>query len=191
MLGKALSLFGGGKLTSIEQNPAWCLEQWRYVQNLENVDAQIIEAQPLLTWGVTGLYFSFKEAAHTIAERKPFDLVLVDSPQYFFGRDGAIPLIYLHLAPNALIILDDARRYNEQWSIYRWIHSYPGLKLVYYDPHFGGKGLAVLQLTRQGIPKLSVLGLITNIRQMIYILFQDSKLKNLRAKELARQEEVK
>jgi predicted O-methyltransferase YrrM len=41
VLATALSAAGGGKLTSVEQNPQWCIEKWAIVKQKENVDCHI------------------------------------------------------------------------------------------------------------------------------------------------------
>jgi hypothetical protein len=70
--------------------------------------------------------------------------VLVDAPQWYVGRDGALPLILHSLAPGALIVVDDAGRNQEQWAIRRWLQTYAGLSLVCYQKEFGTYGVAVL-----------------------------------------------
>jgi hypothetical protein len=53
----ALAHYGGGELTSIEQNPAWCQAQWQVVTAQAGVDAQMLVAQPQLTLGAVGSAF--------------------------------------------------------------------------------------------------------------------------------------
>jgi predicted O-methyltransferase YrrM len=164
VLATALSVAGGGKLTSVEQNPQWCIEKWALVKQKENVDSHMIVAQPRLSIGKIGVYYAFKDAREAIAERGPYDMVVIDSPQYFYGRDGAIPIVYNHLVPNARIILDDAGRGGERWAIFRWLKTYPGLSLDLYDDKFGGKGLAVLRFREGRKPSVSAISVATSIK---------------------------
>lgn len=164
VLANSLSVSGGGKLTSIEQNPVWCTETWKLVNDKENVDSFMIVAQPKLSLGISGVYFCFKDCLEDIAYRGLYDLVLIDAPQYFFGRDGAVPIIYNYLAPNALIVMDDAERYNDRWTLFRWLRSYPGLKLVYYNPTFTKKGLAILRFQSRKSPRFSLVHWMTSLQ---------------------------
>jgi len=164
VLATALSVAGGGKLTSVEQNPQWCIEKWAIVKQKENVDSHMITAQPKLSIGKIGVYYAFKDAIEVISERGPYDMVVIDGPQFCYGRDGAIPIIYNHLAPNARIILDDARRGSERWAIFRWLKTYPGLSLDLYDDEFGAKGLAVLSFREARRPVVSAICVATSIK---------------------------
>ena len=144
VLATALSTQGGGKLTSVEQDPRWCQERWERVAQIENVDAEMIVAKPQLTFGRFGVYYAFKQAGRAIAGRGPYDFVVVDAPQYFYGRDGALPLVCQSCSVEAWIVLDDAARPGERRTLFRWLRTYPGVTLEFYDPGFGDKGLAVL-----------------------------------------------
>ncbi|MGF1568005.1 MAG: class I SAM-dependent methyltransferase [Nodosilinea sp.] len=182
VLATALALAGGGKLTAIEQNPRWCADQWAFVQQQPQVESHMVEGQPQLGWGRLGLYFSFKQAAKTLATRGPFDLVVVDAPQYFFGRDGALPLVYRYLTPTAWIILDDAGREAERWAMARWLSTYPGLKLVYDHPDFGEKGLAVLRCQGRLQPRWSPWAFVSGAKHTVATL-RDPALSRLRAEQ--------
>lgn len=152
----ALAEIGGGSLTSVEQQPEWCADQWHVVESRREVDPLLIHAQPQLSSGRGGVYYAFKQAESAIAQRAPYDLMLVDAPQYFYGRDGALHLAHPYLAEGAFIILDDARRSAERWSMRRWLRTYPGLTLRLYDRGLGGRGVAVLQATGPLKPRLDV-----------------------------------
>ena len=141
----ALAQRGGGRLTSVEQDPAWCEGDWSSVRRLRSVDAQLIEADLHLTLDRRGVYFRLEGANAALARRAPFDLVLIDAPQYFFGRDGALHVGWEHLAPGALILLDDAARSGERRTLRRWLATYPGLELVHVDPTLGSNGMALLR----------------------------------------------
>ena len=146
VIARTLELQGGGRLTSIEQNPKWCAEPWAEVKRTRDVDAEMIVAQPRPMLTRFGPVYGFAAAARSIAARGPFDFVLVDAPQAYFGRDGALPLVRPHLSDGALIVLDDAGREMERWTLFRWLRSYPAsLRLVSFDAAFGERGVAILQ----------------------------------------------
>ena len=74
----------------------------------------------------------------------PFDFVLVDAPQSWVGRAGALHVAHAHLAPGAVIVVDDAGREGERNLIAGWLRAYPGLRLAAFDPEYGRLGVAVL-----------------------------------------------
>jgi len=145
VLAQALSHAGGGRLTSIEQYPDWCAEAWGKVEQTASIEARLLTAEPELRITRQGFYYLYARAAREVAARAPYNLVLVDAPPFFYGRTGALPLILPHLSPGALIILDDAGRLAEQWTLYTWLSTYPSLRLALYDPGFAKKGVAVLR----------------------------------------------
>ena len=170
---RSLSMIGGGALTSLEQNPQWCLESWQDVLSITEVDAEMITTVPHFTFGMTGLQFAFMAQRQAITARGPYDLVFIDSPQYFFGRAGAMMLIYPLLKPGALILLDDSARLGEQRAIYQWLNSYPGLQPIYFNADFGlKKGLTILQMGEPQPPRLSIASLLTNLQQLNYLFLQ-------------------
>lgn len=162
VLAAALAQAGGGKLTSIEEDPTWCAERWDGVQRTAVLDAELIASRPEPAFGSAGPSYTYRSAASRIDARGPYDLVLIDAPQYYYGRDGALHLSYMHLPVGAFIVLDDARRSGEWWSIRRWLRTYRGLELRLYDPAFGGKGIAILQVARPLRPHLDALAIVSS-----------------------------
>jgi len=162
VLARALSSIGGGTLTSVEQWPEWCKEPWARVEQTPNVDARLVAAQPRLALSRVGLTYAFRSARAAIASRRPYDLVVVDAPPRFYGRDGALPLSYAHLVPGAWVVLDDARRAAEQWTLFRWLRTYPGLRLMHFDAAFGGRGLAVLRYTGERTQRVDPWSVLTS-----------------------------
>jgi predicted O-methyltransferase YrrM len=152
----ALKSVNGGKLTSIEQNPIWCADKWDIIKEIKNVDSRLIKSKPQKSWGKLGLVHEFSDAKEAISERDKYDLVIVDAPQKFLGREGAIPLIYELLKPGALIIIDDAQRVGEKWAIWQWLKAYPGLKMRYLENNTGEKGVAILEYVDHVVPKFSL-----------------------------------
>ena len=110
-----------------------------------------------------GLFYGYTIVKESIARRAPYDLVIIDAPQYYYGRDGCLPLIYNHLAENALIVLDDAGRSGEKWSIFRWLETFPSLKLRYHDSGFPYDGIAILEHVGRPSIKISLTGLVTSL----------------------------
>ena len=162
-LATALSICSGGQLTSVEQNPEWCRPLWREVEQISNVDAELVGSGLGLRLGMAGLHYWFKHADSVLARRGPYDLVVVDAPQGIYSRDGALHMARRHLSPNALIVLDDAGRNGEQWTLYRWLQTYPGLELTFFDPAFGGRGVAVLRTGGRLKSRLAIMAALGSI----------------------------
>jgi predicted O-methyltransferase YrrM len=160
---RALARAGGGRLTSVEQSPEWCREAWEEVEAAPGVRAQLIVALPELRVCREGVYHVYARAAAPLAAHGPYDFVLVDAPQWYYGRDGALPLVYDMLAPGALIVVDDAGRPQERWAIYRWLQTYPGLELLAYDAGFGRNGVAVLRHTGDKARKFALASWMSSV----------------------------
>ena len=113
-------------------------------------------------------------ASYRIPERanlkKGIDLVFVDGPQYFFGREGGLDDIYYKLKVGCLIVLDDADRYTELCVIYKWLKVYKGLELIYLNKKFGDKGFAILKVNKPLTRRFSIdafsLGLMQGIKRV-------------------------
>lgn len=162
IIARALAAVGGGRLTSIESAPEWCTEPWARITELDSVDARLIESLPKLRMTFTGPAFCFASAKRSLASRGPFDLVFIDAPQHFFGRDGAMSLVHPWLLPGALLVVDDAGREAERYAIARWLRTFPSLELMLLDESFGGRGVAVLRHTTPGEPRVNLWSWITS-----------------------------
>ena len=167
VLATSLSRSSGGRLTSVEQNLRWCRDQWRRVSDLVNVDSRIVESKPRLSLSAVGICYSFRDAADIVASRGPYDLVLVDAPQGFYGRDGALQMASRHLASGALVVLDDAGRSGERWALFRSLATTRGYKLLFYDEKFGGRGCAILRWCSDRRIRPSLLAVSTSAVQAV------------------------
>lgn len=134
----------GGMLTSLERSPEWCTAQWAAIGQLQSIDARLVPSGLVFRSFRGGAAWCYERAPATLAERGPFDLVLVDAPQSWIGRGGAVHSSLGHLAKGALIVVDDAGREGERNLVGGWLRAYPGLRLAAFDPGFGRLGVAVL-----------------------------------------------
>jgi hypothetical protein len=107
----------------------------------------------------------YATAQRTVAARGPYDLVFVDAPQRYYGRDGVLPLVAGSLCPGALLVLDDAGRDGERSAIQRWLRTYAGLELVVFDPRFGRYGVAILRANQRLTSRCSVRSWISGAAQ--------------------------
>ncbi len=145
LLGRALERAGGGRLTSVEHKPEHSVDAWGEVERLRNVDARLVASPLGLRLGGLRPMWVYTRAADALAARAPYDLVLIDAPPRRYRRDGPMHMARPHLAPGALVVLDDAARPEERASVEGWLDRYAELELVLHDVDFGGKGVAVLR----------------------------------------------
>jgi predicted O-methyltransferase YrrM len=143
----ALTKQVNGRLTSIETDPAWCQKLWDANGITNSVDATMLHANLRLSLGQFGAFYAY-DSRGPIAARQPFDLVFIDAPQWYFGREGCLHSCFDLLRVGAVIIVDDADRSGERAAIARWLRQFSGLRLVAFTPQYGKGGVAVLQVTK-------------------------------------------
>ena len=161
VLAAALAENGGGRLTSVEQNPQWCEDAWTHVRATPGVDAELVVSDIHVTVDRRGVYYAYDQAA-AVRQRGPFDLVFVDAPWRGYGRDGALHAVRDALAPDCVVVLDDAQRVGEQRVLRRWLLAYPELELVANDASVG-RGLGVLSLSGERSGERSVIDRVVRI----------------------------
>jgi len=145
ILARALAANGGRRITSIDHEARFSRTAWEAIEKLPGVDARRVEAPlrwSLERWGVQRVYAG---CAEVIAARGPHDFLLIDGPQWWYGREATLHLAVPSLAPGALIVLDDAGRHGERAILARWLATYPGLRWVADAPGFPRMGVAVLR----------------------------------------------
>lgn len=144
VLATALAATGGGMLTSIETDPAWCRDRWSAVE-ATGADAVLVPATLRFAISSFGAYFAQPAAMAAVRERGPFDLVIIDAPDGRHGRTGTLHQVAPWLARGALVVVDDAARPLIQGMLTGWLRIYRGLTLLGQDVSFGGRGVAVLR----------------------------------------------
>jgi predicted O-methyltransferase YrrM len=162
VLARALQRGGcGGRLTSVEHQPEHSKDAWQQVSAL-GVDACLAVSRLRLRLTTPGLLYMYTDAGPALADRAPYDLVLVDAPPGQLGRDAPLYQAYPHLAEGAIIVLDDARRPQERTAVRRWLAAFPGLRLVALDADYG-RGTAVLVHTGDKRRRLSARNLLGSL----------------------------
>lgn len=133
------------KLISVEQNADWFKVPEPLTNLFSKFSIPLVIAPVSFKIGYLGIY-----AQYELKDEKEvpdgIELQVVDGPQFYFGREGALDFTWKKLIPGALILMDDAERYGEQCVIYKWLQVYQGLELVYFNEKFGDKGLAILRV---------------------------------------------
>ena len=143
ILATSLARAGGGRLTSVEHQPEFSRDYWTLVQGMHSVDSRLIVTELRMTLSRHGLMYGYPGASRQIAERAPYDLLIVDAPPGEYGRDAPVYDAYSLLADGAIVVLDDAARNAERTAVRRWLETFPGLRLALLDTT-SERGTAVL-----------------------------------------------
>jgi predicted O-methyltransferase YrrM len=120
----------GGRLLSIEGEEAYAeiVRDSIREHGLEStVDLHVAPLADVIVDGETWRWYG-DVPGRTAA---PIEFLLVDGPAKATGplaRYPALPVLRPHLAPDALIALDDARRPDEREIVRRWLATTPGLE---------------------------------------------------------------
>lgn len=156
IVAQALSGLGGGRLTAVEDDPAWGVDQWSPVAAMPGVDARLIGSPLFFRLGFGAPHHAYGVgAAAAVASRAPYSLVLVDPPHGHVGRDGTLHLAMPHLAPGALIVV-----HEEGDTIERWMDTYPGLGILHVDRVLGN-GVVIIGYTGNPARQLSWRAILT------------------------------
>jgi predicted O-methyltransferase YrrM len=122
----ALRANGTGRVVALEHEPHFAEATRRMLRERGLADwAEVVDA-PLVDVRLgDGIWHWYDTNAVPEGE---FDLLVVDGPPGKTGpqaRYPALPLLRDHLAPGALIVLDDANRTEEQATAERWGAEFP------------------------------------------------------------------
>jgi predicted O-methyltransferase YrrM len=134
-LGYAVERFGGAKVVALEHEERFAGAS-RDLIAAHGLDS-IVEVRhaPLTDWQG----FPWYDTA-ALADLSDAGLVFVDGPPQQTGRHArypAIPVLLPHCAPDALIVLDDTVRPDEQEIAERWLREFPELSAETYPAEKG------------------------------------------------------
>ncbi|GAA1684094.1 hypothetical protein GCM10009830_34230 [Glycomyces endophyticus] len=138
ILAYALKANGAGRVTALEHQPEFAeatrrlladhgLTEWAQV-----LDAPLTEVK---AGGATALWYDYSGLPH-----EPVDLVFVDGPPQDIGPEArfpAVPVLFDRLAPDAVIVLDDAHRREERIIGERWSEEFPGFTVEKHRHDYG------------------------------------------------------
>lgn len=93
-------------------------------------------------WYHGKLLFFYDMTPHIRTQLGTLDLVLVDGPPGYWGREAAAYAVYPYLKPGALMLLDDANRIGAQGEIGEWSKLYgPTVEFASLAPFDRGLGV--------------------------------------------------
>ncbi|REG91524.1 class I SAM-dependent methyltransferase [Algoriphagus antarcticus] len=133
------------KVISFEEDPKWFKIPETIKSLIDLEDINIVDSKVKFKFGLFGVY-AFYQATKKFKFKDTIDLVFIDGPQFFYGREGGLDYIFKFLKEGSLIVMDDAGRYIDQCVIFKWLKVYKGLELVYFNEKYGDKGLAILKV---------------------------------------------
>jgi predicted O-methyltransferase YrrM len=142
VLATALSACGGGRLTSIEHQPAYARAAWERTTRVRAVDARLIEARLSLRLSKHGLLHEYVGITQALRARAPFDFMFIDAPPGHLGRDTALFTAAPYAASGCVVLLDDAARQWEKTAAHRWMRALP-IETV-FESDTVGRGVIVL-----------------------------------------------
>lgn len=157
------------EIVSIEENKDWFSIPKEVEPLVDSQRVNFVLGKLRWVFGLFGIHARY-ELRDEALKLDGVQLVFIDGPQYFYGREGGLDHIYSILEVGCLIILDDANRYTEKCVIYKWLKVYKGLELIYLNDSFGDKGLAVLKVVQPLEKRFSIsafsLGMLQGIKRL-------------------------
>lgn len=153
VLAGALQASGGGRLTSIEHQPQFAEPAFQQMGQYPSVDARMFHAALTLRFSRHGLLHSYTGIGDALRGRGPFDMVFIDAPPGYLGRESTLLAAAPFLSQSAIAVLDDAARPGEKTAVRRWERSLGVNRL--YESDSVGRGIVVLELPHPGVPAFS------------------------------------
>ncbi len=141
-----LEKWGKGKIVSIDHDSDFAALT-RHSIELHELKGVDVIVTPLVKQSVKGDSYAWYDVSKVTYPAK-IDMLLVDGPPEQtnpLARYPALPLLWDHLADDALILMDDADRPHEREIIRRWTTEYP-VSVVQMASSL--KGFAVLQVRK-------------------------------------------
>lgn len=150
VLGYALERAGGGRLLSLDHDDAYAEKTRQHLRRHGLDERAAVLHAPLVRQTIGGRerpWYRLPEAElDAFAAEGGIDLLVVDGPPRESDAEArypALPLLLDRLAPEAVLVLDDAHRPEEQAALARWQAEVPGLTVEVMD---SAKGVAVARL---------------------------------------------
>jgi predicted O-methyltransferase YrrM len=141
-----LEKWGNGKIVSIDHDGDFGELTRQSIELHEHKNVDVI-VTPLVKHVVKDDSYTWYDVSNVTYPSK-IDILLVDGPPEQtnpLARYPALPLLWDHLADDALILMDDADRTHERKIIRRWTTEYP-VSVVQMASSL--KGFAVLQVRK-------------------------------------------
>lgn len=154
VIGRCLRSLGGGRLISLEHDPAYARRTSELVRLHVLEDVVTVVTAPLEAREADGRAAAWYGPQYEPRLTEPIDVLLVDGPPGAGGpraRYPAIPILKPRLAPECWILMDDGDRRDERAIAHAW-SSELGATLSYLE---GGRGGWLLHRPLANAPQAS------------------------------------
>jgi predicted O-methyltransferase YrrM len=147
----ALEQTGRGRLVALDHLEAYAEQSARQVAAHGLQDQAVVQHAPLRSQqydGPSWKWYDPDPLDEALDPKAPIDLLVIDGPPREtqpMARYPALPAFFDRLSEDAVVVLDDARRADEQRILKRWQERYPSLDLKMRP---SPKGTAVLYRKR-------------------------------------------
>ena len=166
-------------IISIEEKIDWFKVPENLTSLIDVENFNLVESKLLFKLGYFGIYAKY-QSSDLQKINSNIDIVFIDGPQRYYGREGDLDHIYSLLNEGALIILDDAERYLESCLLYKWLKVYKGLELIHFNKFLGEKGVAILRVNKKLKRRFSIaafsLGFFQGTKRLINTSINKSRL---------------
>jgi predicted O-methyltransferase YrrM len=145
--GYALERIGAGRILSLDDGAEFAqTTRSRLDQHGVSAFAQVVHA-PLVPLVLDGLPYQWYDPAAVASATAPdasIDLLIVDGPPQYgnphpLARYPALPVLWDRLSDQALILMDDTDRADEQQIAQRWLDKFPIRLIEMFDTEKGAK----------------------------------------------------
>lgn len=127
--GYALRQNGGGRIVSLDHSDDWLQATGTHIERHGVGDYVELRHAPLQAVDVRGRSALWYDTRQT-ADLRDIDILVVDGPPGStqpMARYPALPLLFDRLSPDAVILVDDANRDDEQRMVKQWLTLFDGL----------------------------------------------------------------
>lgn len=128
LLGRAVRKLGEGRVMALEHDEEFANQTRRLIASHGLTEWVDVVSSPLIEHTVAGSTYHWYDTTALTELTDPIDVLLVDGPPTTTGplaRLPALPLLRNSLAKDAVVILDDTARPDEQEVVIRWQAIYP------------------------------------------------------------------
>jgi predicted O-methyltransferase YrrM len=122
---------GVGRVVSLESDPTFAKVTTHNVARHGLQDVATVIHAPMKSYNLNGQPWLWYDLSG-LNNIEPIDLLVVDGPidrTQKFARFPALPLLIERLSDNAVIVLDDGIRRDEQRIVQQWLQAFAGFEL--------------------------------------------------------------
>ncbi|MBT8399943.1 MAG: class I SAM-dependent methyltransferase [Rhodothermia bacterium] len=135
VIGYALRKVGRGSITSLDHDEVYANRTTREIEHHGLQRIATVQHKPLMTVRVGDEEWRwYGDARSTVSQ--PIDMLVVDGPPFATGkmaRYPAVPIFLDLLTEDAVVVLHDLYRADEQRIVERWMAAFPEFKVFYIE----------------------------------------------------------